>query len=103
MLSTVYKNHPHLPSRACLGTGRSISTKSIDFAFSCLETLTDTLDSVRRARLLITGRLYDIAECGIRLEMTDDPDTFDTFYEHVVELLFHFDGAHRVVVALPGV
>ncbi|KAI0316112.1 hypothetical protein OF83DRAFT_1128488 [Amylostereum chailletii] len=88
-------------SMACLGTGRSVSSKTTDIEFSCLESLTDTLDSARRARLLLMNRLYDLAECGLRLEMTNVPDHFDSFYEDVTELLFRFDGTHRLVAALP--
>jgi hypothetical protein len=88
---------------ACTGTGRPLTATSvIELDMKRYGAITDTLEGVRRTRLLMNARLFELADRGMRLEMPEDQDAYDPFYEAIAELLSRFDVLQRIVVGLPG-
>ncbi|KAI0068692.1 hypothetical protein BV25DRAFT_1817603 [Artomyces pyxidatus] len=92
----------NVEAMVCLGTGRAVSSKTVEVNLKILGLYDySTLEGARKTRLLLTSRLYDLTEQGLALQMSDDITLYDNYYDEVAEILYRFDGLHRVVLPLP--
>ncbi|KAH9006782.1 hypothetical protein EDB86DRAFT_2868239 [Lactarius hatsudake] len=77
----------NIESLVCLGTGRGISSK-----------ITDNM-----LGMLISTKIFNLAEAGLRLEISEDHDNFETYCDESAQMLYRFDGLQRVVTSVHAV
>ncbi|KAI0307132.1 hypothetical protein B0F90DRAFT_1685399, partial [Multifurca ochricompacta] len=88
-------------SSVCIGTGRGISSKITDYTLSSLSPLNfSTLPNARRTRLLLSTKIFNLAESGLRLEISEDHNKFESYCDESAELLYRFDGLQRVITSV---
>ncbi|KZV76063.1 hypothetical protein PENSPDRAFT_646607 [Peniophora sp. CONT] len=89
-------------SMACIGTGRPLTAAlAEDIDMKRFGTLSDTLENVRRTRMLVTNRIFQLADKGLKFDMPDNPDEYDAFYDDLTELSMRFEILDRIFIGLP--
>ncbi|KAH8999076.1 hypothetical protein EDB92DRAFT_922497 [Lactarius akahatsu] len=91
----------NIESLVCLGTGRGISSKITDNMLGSIYPLKfSTLEDARRTRMLISTKIFNLAEAGLRMEISEDHDNFETYCDESAQMLYRFDGLQRVVTSV---
>ena len=52
--------------------------------------------------MLLTGMMFDLTETGLRLEIPEDHNEFESFCDESAEILWRFDGIQRVITSVHG-
>ena len=87
----------------CLGTGRGISSKITDNTLGSIYPLKfSTVEDARRTRMLLSTKIFNLAEAGLRLEIVEDHNKFETYCDESAQMLYRFDGLQRVVTSVHG-
>lgn len=91
----------NIESLVCIGTGRGISSKTTAAGLRSLSPLNfSTLEDARRTRMLLAKVIFDLTETGLRLEILDDHNKFETFCDESAEILWRLDGIQRLITSV---
>jgi hypothetical protein len=91
----------NIESLVCLGTGRGISSKITDNTLGTIYPLKfSTVEDARRTRMLLSTKIFNLAEAGLRLEIVEDHNKFETYCDESAQMLYRFDGLQRVVTSV---
>ncbi len=52
--------------------------------------------------MLLSTKIFNLAEAGLRLEISEDHDKFETYCDESAQMLYRFDGLQRVVTSVHG-
>jgi len=52
--------------------------------------------------MLLSTKIFNLAEAGLRLEFSEDHDKFETYCDESAQMLYRFDGLQRVVTSVHG-
>jgi hypothetical protein len=52
--------------------------------------------------MLLSGMIFSLTETGLRLEIPEDNNKFESFCDESSEILWRFDGIQRVVTSVHG-
>ena len=52
--------------------------------------------------MLLSTKIFNLAEAGLRLEIVEDLDKFETYCDESAQMLYRFDGLQRVVTSVHG-
>jgi hypothetical protein len=61
-----------------------------------------TLEDARRTRMLLAKVAFDLTETGLRLEILEDHNRFETFCDESAEILWRLDGIQRLITSVHG-
>lgn len=87
----------------CIGTGRGVSSKIAAHALRLLSPLNfSTLEDARKTRMLLANMIFDLTETGLRLEIPEDDNKFETFCDESAEIVWRLDGLQRIITSAPG-
>lgn len=91
----------NIESLVCIGTGRGVSSKITDDTLGSIYPLNfSTLEDARRTRMRLSTKIFGLAEAGLRLEISEDHDTFETYCDESAQMLHRFDCLQRVVTSV---
>jgi hypothetical protein len=52
--------------------------------------------------MLLSTKIFNLAEAGLRLEIVEDHNKFETYCDESAQMLYRFDGLQRVVTSVHG-
>lgn len=85
-----------------MGTGRVSLSNRCEFPYNLFDwSSSATIESGRDARLALSGKLYAIAEAGLRLRFEKQAD-LELFYKKAVDTLSELDSLANFIIPLSG-